>query len=119
MIIQLYLDEDSMDWNLARALLARGLDVKSVRDTNMFGRPDAEQLEYAAAHGRVLYSSNVGDFHRLHYDYMAAQKSHSGIILVSQQRYSIGEQLRRILSLASSLPAEAMKDRLEFLSSWG
>jgi hypothetical protein len=119
MIIQLYLDEDSMHRYLVQALLARGLDVKSVRDTNMVGHPDAQQLEYAAAHGRVLYSSNVRDFHRLHYEYMAAQRSHSGIILVSQQRFSVGEQLRRILNLASSLSAEAMKDRLEFLRSWG
>ena len=119
MIIQLYLDEDSMDRSLVRALLARGLDTKSVLDTNMTGYPDAQQLEYAIAHGRVLYSSNVRDFHRLHYEYMVARRSHSGIILVSQQRFSIGEQLRRILNLAASLSAEAMKDRLEFLSSWG
>jgi hypothetical protein len=119
MIIQLYLDEDSMDRDLSRALQARGLDVKSVLHTQMVGYPDAQQLEYAASHGRVLYTSNVGDFHGLHYEYMAARKSHSGIILVSQQRFSVGEQLRRILKLASSLPAEAMKDRLEFLSAWG
>lgn len=119
MIIRLYLDEDSMDRDLVRALLARGLDVTSVRDTNMAGYDDTQQLEYATAHGRVLYSSNVRDFHRLHYEYMEARRSHSGIILVSQQRFSIGEQLRRILTLVSSLSAEAMKDRLEFLSSWG
>jgi hypothetical protein len=119
MIIRLYLDEDSMDRALMRALSARGLDVKSVLDTNMSGYPDAQQLEYAATNGRVLYSGNVGDFHRLHYDYLAARKPHSGIILVSQQKYSVGEQLRRLLNLASSLPAGAMKDRLEFLSSWG
>ncbi len=119
MIIQLYLDEDSMDRDLIRALQARGMDVKSVHDTQMAGYSDAQQLEYAASHGRVLYSSNVGDFHGLHYEYMAARKSHSGIILVSQQRFSVGEQLRRILNLASSLSAEAMKDRLEFLRAWG
>ena len=119
MIIQLYLDEDSMDRDLARALMARGLDVRSVLDANMAGHPDAQQLEYATAQGRVLYSSNVRDFHRLHYEYMAARRSHSGIILVSQQRFSIGEQLRRLLNLTSSLSAEEMKDRLEFLRAWG
>lgn len=119
MMIRLYLDEDSMDRSLTRALLARGLDVTSVRDTKMAGYPDAQQLEYATAQERVLYSSNVRDFHQLHHQYMEARRSHSGIILVSQQRFSIGEQLRRILTLVSSLSAEAMKDRLEFLSSWG
>ena len=118
MTIRLYLDEDSMDRDLIRALQARGLDVLSVLDSRMSGYPDAQQLAYAAAQGRVLYSGNIGDFHELHYEYLATQRSHSGIILVPQQRYSVGEQLRRILNLASSLSAEEMKDRLEFLSAW-
>jgi hypothetical protein len=118
-IIQIYLDEDSMDRDLARALMARGLDVRSVLDANMAGHPDAQQLEYATAHGRVLYSSNVRDFHKLHYDYLATRRAHSGIILVSQQRFSIGEQLRRLLNLTSSLSAEEMQNRLEFLRAWG
>jgi hypothetical protein len=119
MIIRLYLDEDSMDRDLIRALGARGVDAESVLDSGMMGYPDLRQLEYATSSGRVLYSCNIGDFHRLHWEYMNARRTHSGIILVPQQRYSVGEQLRRILVLASSLSAEQMKDRLEFLSSWG
>ena len=118
MIIRLYLDEDSMDRDLIRALLARGLDVESVLDADMSGYPDAQQLAYAASCGRALYSGNIGDFNQLHHEYLTAQRPHSGIILVPQQRYSIGEQLRRILKLASSLPAEEMRNRLEFLSNW-
>jgi hypothetical protein len=118
MIIRLYLDEDTMDRELIRALRARGIDVESVFEADRMGYSDLEQLEYAAARGRVLYSSNIGDFYRLHWEYVEAKRSHSGIILVPQQRYSVGEQLRRILNLALSLPAEEMKDRLEFLSSW-
>lgn len=118
MTIRFYLDEDSMDRDLIRALLARGVDVESVLDANRSGYPDAQQLAYAASRGRVLYSGNIGDFYQLHREYLEAQRSHSGIILVPQQRYSIGEQLRRLLRLVSSLPAEEMRNRLEFLSNW-
>jgi hypothetical protein len=119
MIIRLYLDEDSMDRDLIRALEARGVDAESVLESGMMGHSDLRQLEYAASCGRVLYSCNVGDFHRLHWEFMNAQRTHAGIILVPQQRYSVGEQMRRILGLVSTLSAEQMKDRLEFLGSWG
>lgn len=119
MIIRLYLDEDTMDRDLIRALRARGVDAESVLDAGMAGHPDSRQLEYATSVGRVLCTCNIGDFYRLHREYLQAQRTHSGIILVPQQRYSIGEQLRRLLDLTSSLSAEEMKDRLEFLSSWG
>ena len=118
MIIRLYLDEDAMDRDLVRALEARGVDVESVLESGMTGYSDPQPLESAASRGRVLYTCNVGDFHRLHWDYINSQRVHSGIILVPQQRYSIGEQLRRILTLISTLSAEQMKNRLEFLSSW-
>jgi hypothetical protein len=66
MTIRLYLDEDTMDGALLRALRTRGIDAESVLDADRMGYSDLEQLEYAAAHGRVLYTNNVGDFHRLH-----------------------------------------------------
>ena len=50
---------------------------------------------------------------------MRAGQSHAGIILAVQQRYSVGEQMRRLLRLTSTLTAEEMRNRVEFLSSWG
>jgi Tfp pilus assembly protein PilZ len=75
-------------------------------------------LDHAAAQQRVLYSYNVGDFYRLHTASLAQGKSHAGIILAQQQRYSIGEQIRRLLKLISATSAEEMKNRVEFLSAW-
>jgi hypothetical protein len=49
------------------------------------------QLAYAAAQGRAIYSFNVGDFCRLHSQWLAEGKSHAGIIL-AQQDFSVGEQ---------------------------
>lgn len=117
--VRLYLDEDSMDRALVRALRARGVDVISAFDVGMIERDDAEHLDYATVHGRVLYTFNVGDFYRLHTNYLAEGKSHAGIILAQQQRYSVGEQMRRLLKLIATRPAEGFKDGLEFLSVWG
>ena len=119
MKIRLYLDEDSTRRALVRALHTRGVDVITARDAGMIERRDEEQLEYAAAHGRVLYSFNVGDFWRLHSAFLMQGKSHAGIVLARQQHYSVGEQMRRLLKLVATKSAEEMTNQVEFLSTWG
>lgn len=57
---------------------------------------------------RVIYSFNMGDFYYLHSVFLAEAKSHSGIILAPQQRYSIREQLRGLLKLMAEKSAEDM-----------
>jgi hypothetical protein len=42
--IHLYIDEDSQDQSLLRALRARQIDVLAVRDTDTYGLFDIEQL---------------------------------------------------------------------------
>ena len=58
---------------------------------------DEEQLEHAASEARVLFSFNASDFQRIHTELVSEGKSHAGIILAPQQRYSVGEQVRRLL----------------------
>jgi len=41
------------------------------------------------------------------------------MILAPQQRYPVGEQLRRILRLRATATIESMKNQAEFLSNWG
>lgn len=118
MTIRLYIDEDAMDKDLVQALRARGLDVITALDARMIERSDDEHLDYTTAQGCVLYSFNVGDFYRLHTAYMAQGKSHAGIILAQQQRYSVGEQMRRLLKLIATKSVEQMKSEAEFLSAW-
>src|SRR6185295_17552984 len=99
MRICLYLDEDAMDSDLVRALRLRGVDVTTALDAGLTLSTDEEQLEYATKHGRSLYSFNVSDFMALHKSYIAGSKQHTGIILGQQQRYSVGEQMRRLVRL--------------------
>ena len=118
MSIRLYIDEDSMDRALVRALRARGVDVATAWEEGMIERKDAEHLNYATEQGRVLYSFNQEDFYRLHTTYLAQGKSHAGIILARQQHYSVREQMRRLLGLIATKSADEMKNWVEFLSAW-
>lgn len=81
----------------------------------MTGATDEEQLNFAIQEDRTLYTFNAADFARIHAEYLSQQKSHSGIIVIPQQRYSIGEKIRLLAALASSTTAEAMIDRIEYL----
>ena len=117
--IRLYFDEDAMQHALVVALRARRVDVLTASDRGMVGRSDEDHLRHASNDGRVLYSFNIRDYSLLHEQWIASGREHSGIILAFQQRYSIGEQLRRLLHLLNRKPAAEMLSRLEYLSTWG
>jgi hypothetical protein len=119
MLIRLYLDEDSMSDALIATLRTLGVDVLSALEANLISAADEEQLAFAAAQRRCLYSYNVRDFYRLHYECLQGGNSHAGIILCQQQQFSVGEQSRRIERLAAALSAQEMTDRVEFLGAWG
>ncbi len=104
-----------MDRDLVTALRSRGVDVITASDAGMLGYSDIAHLDYATSLGRVLYSFNKGDFYRLHIKYLTQGKTHAGIILASQQRYSIGEQMRQLLELIATKSVEQMQNNLEFL----
>lgn len=118
MQIRLYMDEDTMHSPVITGLRARGIDVASVTEEENEGLEDIDQLEYATAHNRVLCTGNSGDFLRLHTEYLRQGKTHAGIIIITQQRYGIGEQIRRLLRLIAAKSAEDMQNNIEFLSGW-
>jgi hypothetical protein len=113
--IRLFTDED-MYGAIAPALRQVGFDATSTPEAGRLGALDEDQLVWAAGEGRALVTFNVGDFAALHADWLATGKRHAGIIVSSQ--LTIGDVLRRLVGLASALDADAMLDRLEFLSDW-
>lgn len=119
MAFPLYVDEDSLATALVQALRSRGVDVVTAIEAGFNGYPDDQQLEYATSQGLVLYSCNRGDFSALHTIYLTEGLSHAGIILGQQKRYSIGEQMRRLLKLMEATDAGGMRDQMVFLSEWG
>ena len=107
-----------MDGDLVRGLRSRSIDVVTAYDADMVRRTDEDHLRFATAQGRAIYSFNVRDFHEIHTAWTARGHNHSGIVLAQQRRYSTGEQIRRLLHLIGALPAEAMRNREEFLGRW-
>ena len=116
-VIRFYLDEDATSNRLLRALRDRGTDVVSAKEAGMLAQPDEKQLEWAWENQRVIYSFNVRDFYRIHSDWLTHRKSHAGIVL-GKQEYSIGNQMRGLLRLASVKSAEEMIDTVQFLRAW-
>ncbi len=116
--IRLYLDEDALQIALVLALKKSNINVITVADAARFSFSDEEQLIWATEQRRGVYSFNMGDFQQLHHTFLAKGMEHSGIILVPQQRYSIGEQLRGLLKLISQKSAEDMINQLVFLSAY-
>jgi hypothetical protein len=104
---------------LVQALRNRGIDISTALDAGTLKKADDWQLAYAAAQGMTIYSFNVGDFCRLHAEWLAAGRSQAGIIPARQKQFPIGEQMRRLVKLVNTLSEEEMRDRLEFLGSWG
>ena len=74
-----------------------------------------------ARHVDVLgasYTFIVGDYCLLHQTWISQQRPHAGIIVAPRQRYSVGEELRRLLRLIGTVSADEMRSRIEFLSAW-
>lgn len=117
-VVRLYFDADTMERAVVSGLRARGVDVATAHDVGLADSSDDEQLEFARNNGRVLFSFNISDFQRIHTEYLSQGKSHSGIISAAQQRYSVGERIRRLQKLIAARSAEDMTDCLEFLSDW-
>ena len=115
----IYLDDDSQDASLIRALRRTTLAVAVCREEGMNGANDAAQLQFAIEHNFVLYTANVRDFELLHRALLRSGGTHPGIIYHPRHRFSVGEQAKRILRLWESLTAEDMANRTESLSQWG
>ncbi len=112
------MDEDSTGRSLTLALQSRGVDVMTALECDRLEYSDEEQLIWATDQSRILYSSNIRDFYYLHTLFLEQGRTHAGMILVQQQRYSIGDIMRGTLRLIASKSAEEMTNQAEFLSAW-
>lgn len=112
----LYLDEDTQSDALIHALRSRGVSVLTTSEAVMSKQTDEQQLRFAASANRVLVTSNIAEFAQIHTEWLKAGLSHSGIILVRQQRWGPGELARRIIRILTQSPGIDLRDRMEFVS---
>ena len=113
--LQLYVDEDASEHAVIRGLRDRGFDVLTAHEADRLGLDDEEQLSFASEMGRAIYTFNIRDYAILHREYQEYGRDHAGIVAIPRQRYSIGEKIRRLADLLSTVPAEDMRNQMEYL----
>lgn len=107
--VQYYFDQH-MNPVVAVGLRRRGIDVLTAQDAGRCGYDDPDQLAFAAADGRVMFTFDV-DYLALH----AAGTPHAGIAWAQEQKYGIG-QLIAVLTLVHAVyTADEMLNRVEYL----
>jgi hypothetical protein len=114
-LIRFFTDEDIYG-AVARGLRSAGIDAISTPERGRLGESDEAQLKWAAAGQRVFVTFNVAHFAALHGAWLRQGRHHWGIVVSSQR--PLGDLLKRLRNLAKARDAEAMRDRLEFLSDW-
>jgi Domain of unknown function (DUF5615) len=107
------LDED-VHAAVAAGLRRRGFEVVTTIDAGRSGTTDEDQLEFAAAQGRVLITFNRGDFARLHAEYLGSRRPHAGIV-VSRQA-AAGPVIRALAKLLGSRDASELGSTLLWLA---
>ncbi len=113
--VRLLTDEDVYG-AIAPALRKAGFDAVSTPESGRRAESDESQFNWAQSEGRAVVTFNVAHFAALHSEWLQQGRHHAGVIVSSQR--PIGDLLRRLVHLANSLDADAMQDRLEFLSNW-
>jgi hypothetical protein len=113
--VRIYADEDAGEAAVVQGLRARGIDILTTIEAQQCGATDRDQLAFAVEQRRSIFTFNVRDFARLHAQYLSNGIDHTGIIVMPDQRCSIGEKIRRLARLISSTSAEEMVGRIEYL----
>jgi hypothetical protein len=110
---RLYLDEDVYH-SVALGLRRRGWDAATTVDAGKVGSSDEDQIRFATAEGRCLFTFNRGHFAEIHGHMMAVGEHHCGIIVCRQA--TVGVVTRSLCALLSSHIAEDLHDSLVWLS---
>lgn len=103
--MKLLLDE-MIGPSVARELHDRGLDVVAVAErTDLRALHDDVVLDVAREEGRTLVTLNIGDFARLHQQWLGEGRQHCGLVLVTTQAFP--QDRRLVGALVSALNAAA------------
>jgi predicted nuclease of predicted toxin-antitoxin system len=118
LFVRLYFDRHIMK-RLTVDLRGRGYDVLTTEEAGKDTASDEEQLAFATAEKRAIFTFNIRDFAPLHEVWRAAGRPHAGII-VSQQLRSreYGQLLQRMLRLLNHFTAEEMVGNLVHLEQF-
>ena len=103
-----YLNE-SVNIAVVNGLIRRDVEALSAKDVGNLGLSDEEQLNYAVKNNLVIVTHDA-DFLS-----MAMNFKHKGIVYIHQQKYGIGDLIRRLKLLWEIAEQEDMLNHIEFL----
>lgn len=86
MPLSLYLDDCADDDILAGLLRRAGHQVHTPRGAGTSGVSDSEHLAYAARHGYTVLTKDPDDFLDLHHQWQAMTRTHSGVLLIYEEK---------------------------------
>ncbi len=109
-MVKLYLDEN-VNVLLAALLRARNIEVATALESNMLGKSDEAQLEFATQHRSTIVTHNRVDFESLFRGYAEGGKQHSGIIIL--MRRNVDEMSKRLSRFA--LSNDSIQDQLWYV----
>jgi len=110
---RLHLDADASRKDLHAALISKGHDVTHTPAPGLaLDASDEFQLLWASAHDWVLF--NIGDFLLL----SRRIPEHRGILLASQQSYTLGELITLLDRVLTGTEAEDWVSQVRWLSDW-
>jgi predicted nuclease of predicted toxin-antitoxin system len=104
-----FLADEHVPASAVRALKRYAIDIVSTAEAGLLSHTDEEQLEFAAASGRVVVTHDR-DFARLH----AKGQGHAGIVLL-WRRPDAARVVAAVRLVHAVLSAEEMRDRIEYL----
>ncbi len=108
--LRLFLDEHYPD-AIADRLVVAGFDVVTVSNRKLKRTPDRWLLELAVAEKRAFVTNNHRDFMPLHTAWMAAGRSHHGIVLTADKsmprtRGNIGQYVTTLAHWLTAHPGD-------------
>ena len=106
--LKFYLNE-SVNIAVANGLIRRDVEAISAKDIGNLGLSDEERLTYAIKNNLVIITHDA-DFLS-----MAMNFKHKGIVYIHQQKYGIGDLIRRLKLLWEIAELEDMLNHIEFL----
>ncbi|OAI38853.1 hypothetical protein AYO38_08785 [bacterium SCGC AG-212-C10] len=115
-MFSIYVDDDAMRRTLVRLLRAAGVDVLTTAEAGQLGMKDPRQLRFATGIGRAIYTTNRGDFAKLHGQFLADGEPHAGIIICSRQDIPPNVQARRIIALQREWTTESIRNTILYIS---
>ena len=104
-----------MTTSVVAGLRAAGIDVLTTLEAGRLNADDEPQLSFAASIGRAIYTANRGDFSRLHWQWQAAGRTHSGIIVRGKQRRPPQTRLRLLLELWQEYADQGLTNQIRYL----